>query len=331
MKVAYFNRKCTKIHFSIELLFKAIKDGLDRSIISLVWTSPWYSEGLIPRIKMIWNAAKFNSDINHITGDIHFIALGLPSKNTILTIHDLGFMTGERNAVSRWVLKVFWITLPVWRVAMVTVVSDATKKHLLELVKVKEDKIRIIGNFISDAFHKNPKVFNEKKPNILQIGSAANKNLDRIILALKGVNCHLTIVGYPNDHQIECLILNNIAFTVQNGVSDEEMILMYQNSDLLVFASLLEGFGLPILEAQSIGRPVITSNISSMPEVAGDAACFVDPYSVDSIRSGILRIMEDKHYREFLISKGFENINRFKKENIVKQYEELYFEVYKGS
>lgn len=331
MKVTYFQRKSIKIHFSIELLFKEIKDGLDRSIVPFIWISPWYSEGLIPRIKMIRNVRKFNSDINHITGDVHFIALGLPRKNTILTIHDLGFMTEKRNAVSRWILKMFWITLPVRRVAMVTVVSHATKKHLLELVKVKEDKIKVIGNFISDSFHKTPWVFNENKPNILQIGSAGNKNLDRLILALNGVNCHLTIIGYPSKNQIECLKSNNIVFSIKNGLTAEELILAYQKSDLLVFASLIEGFGLPIIEAQTIGRPVVTSNLSSMPEVAGDAACFVDPYSVDSIRNGILKIIEDKDYRESLVLKGFKNIKRFKKENIVKQYEELYYKINIGS
>jgi glycosyltransferase involved in cell wall biosynthesis len=84
---------------------------------------------------------------------------------------------------------------------------------------------------------------------------------------------------------------------------------------------------MPILEAQTVGRPVVTSNISSMPEVAGSAACLVDPYSVESIRAGVLRVIEDAEYRANLISAGFENTQRFKAETVARAYAELYAEL----
>ena len=96
------------------------------------------------------------------------------------------------------------------------------------------------------------------------------------------------------------------------------------SGDLLVFVSTYEGFGLPILEAQATGRPVITSNVLSMPEVAGDSACLVDPFDVSSIRKGILKVINDPAYREKLIKRGFENVKRFQPDKIAEQYADIY-------
>ena len=93
---------------------------------------------------------------------------------------------------------------------------------------------------------------------------------------------------------------------------------------MISFCSLLEGFGLPILEAQATGRPVITSNLSSMPEVAGNGALLVDPYDVNAIRKGILRIIQDGALRENLIVKGLENVKRFSPQKVADAYVELY-------
>ena len=95
-----------------------------------------------------------------------------------------------------------------------------------------------------------------------------------------------------------------IPYSYLSGISDEEMIRQYQLADIIVLPSTYEGFGMPILEAQAVGRPVLTANISSMPEVAGDAACLVDPYNVMEIRDGILRIISDDEYRRGLSNQG---------------------------
>jgi glycosyltransferase involved in cell wall biosynthesis len=107
-------------------------------------------------------------------------------------------------------------------------------------------------------------------------------------------------------------------------LSDEALLRAYEEADLVVFASLAEGFGLPIIEANAMGRAVVTSNLSPMKEVAADAACLVDPYDVDDIRRGIRRVIEDDGYRDRLIERGHENATRFTARVVAEQYARLY-------
>ena len=210
---------------------------------------------------------------------------------------------------------------------MVTVVSEATKAHLVQVVKVNPDKIRVISNFVSPQFKPTLKPFNEI-PVVLLIGTAHNKNLQRCIHALKDIKCKIVLVGYPENELLKLLDSQANEFKVLNDLSENELIKCYNTCDFLLFASILEGFGLPIIEAQATGRPVITANLSSMPEVAGDGACLVDPYSVESIRTGILKVINNSEYRNSLIEKGFENVKRYSLEKVASQYAALYEEVY---
>jgi glycosyltransferase involved in cell wall biosynthesis len=107
-------------------------------------------------------------------------------------------------------------------------------------------------------------------------------------------------------------------------LTDEELVAAYRRSDMVVFASLYEGFGLPILEAQAMGRPVITSNFGAMREAAGDGALLVDPYSVEEIRAAIMRIKNEPGLREELVCKGRENAEKFRADPIALKYAQIY-------
>jgi len=109
------------------------------------------------------------------------------------------------------------------------------------------------------------------------------------------------------------------------------MIRRYEDADIIALASTYEGFGMPILEGQAVGRPVISSNLFSMPEVAGNAACLVDPFDVNSIRAGIIKIIQNDEYRNRLVRDGFENVKRFDPDHIAFQYLDLYQEVAAGA
>ena len=97
-----------------------------------------------------------------------------------------------------------------------------------------------------------------------------------------------------------------------------------QTCDVIMCVSIYEGFGMPIVGGQAVGRPVVTSNISSMPEVGGKGACYVNPFSVESIRKGVDRVLSDSAYRGELVSRGRENCKRFSAESICRQYMDVY-------
>ncbi len=325
--VVYFYPRPRKVlNFSLEFLFNKIQDSLPQYIKTKTAISTFHSRGVWRRLYNIIEASFRQSDINHIIGDVHFLALLLKKRKTILTIHDCIFMQ-HPSVIKRMIYRWFWLVLPIYRCRVITVVSQATKSEVLKYVHCQPDKIHVIPNFISDKYKPCFKPFNVKKPVILHIGTAVNKNLERLIEALHGITCHLCIIGKLSPHYLMLLEQFNIDFSNFFNVKEDEIVHHYEQCDLLAFISTYEGFGLPILEAQSIGRPVITSCISSMPEVAGSAACFVNPFDVADIKRGIIRIIKDDSYRNELINNGWENIKRYSLASTKEQYIHLYQEI----
>lgn len=258
----------------------------------------------------------------HITGHDHYLALGLKKENTILTIHDIEFI--KRNqGLKRFLLQKLWMDFPIKRVKMVTTVSEFSKQEILRLNDYKTP-ILVIHNPLTLKIEPKLKAFNHDCPTILQIGTKDNKNIYRLIDALEGVKCHLMIIAKENKRIVDALEKNKICYTFKSNISNQEMIEAYYNCDLVSFVSTYEGFGLPIIEAQAAGRVVITSNVASMPEVAGEGALFVDPFKVDEIRGGIREIINNDSLRNLLIDAGFKNVKRFQPEQIAKQYLDLY-------
>jgi len=156
------------------------------------------------------------------------------------------------------------------------------------------------------------------------VGTTPNKNLPRLIDALVALRCTLVIVGQIDDAVRRRLGEARIEYENFVNLPSGDVVIQYEKCDLLAFASLYEGFGLPILEAQAVGRAVLTSNRSPMSDVAGEGACLIDPEDTKAIRAGIERIVDDAGYRNQLIERGFENIKRFRPEVIARQYLALY-------
>lgn len=326
MKVVHFQRKPGLGYVSIERLFFEIRSALPSEVDCSCHVCPALSQGVFPRVRNIFDAARHQGQVNHITGDVHYLAIGMHKQRTILTVHDcisLERLRGVKRAILRW----FWYILPVQRSALVTVVSESTRNQLLRYVRCDTKKIRVIHNCVGKEFSPMLKPFDADDPLILLVGTGANKNLDRVIPALSRFRCRLNIVGKLSDVQEAKLRLHGFRFTNSPNATDAEMLRAYQESDLLMFVSTYEGFGLPIVEANAVGRPVITSNVYSMPEIAGNAACLVDPLDVESIRSGVIRVLHDDAYRASLITAGFENVKRFSPRNIAGQYSSLYREL----
>jgi glycosyltransferase involved in cell wall biosynthesis len=302
-KIVFFCRRPLSSYFSIEKLFKAIAQKISASHIH-EWSveeknMPFVSK-LQTIIPNIYFTRKHQSEINHITGDIHYAILGCSKKKlNVLTVHDCVLLHRySSSSLRHHIIKWLWYDLPTKKADVVTVISENTLQELLHFTKCAPNKIRVIENFVDPAFIKCDFIFNAQIPRILFIGTTPNKNLERMMDALEGGESILDIIGPLSNEQVSKLKEKKIRYEQSEKLSREDLIEKYKSCDLVAFPSTYEGFGLPIIEAQAIGRPVLTSNISPMKEVAAEGACLIDCYSISSIKEGLALIINDAAYRQ---------------------------------
>lgn len=324
-----FRRKRALGNFSIENSFAEVQRAwADGNKPKWIEASD-YSEGFTNRLKITRETRKIQTDILHITGDIHFAALAWPKwrkgrPRVVLTIHDIGFLA-EFSGFKRWLIRKFWIQWPLWCVDHLVVVSTATKEAVLKEVPwFPVTNTSVIPSVIPQHFKPRQCRPANKKPVALHIGLAENKNLKGHAEALVDLTVHLRIIGEPSDADHTMLQALDIEYSWASRLSDQEMQAEYANADFLLFASTLEGFGMPIIEANIVGVPVITSDLEPMKSVAGEAALLYNPLDASNIRSAIQRITEDESLRDRLIQNGFENAKRFSPKQSARLHQELY-------
>ncbi|MBX7054865.1 MAG: glycosyltransferase family 4 protein [Pyrinomonadaceae bacterium] len=318
-RILFIERK--RSHFvSLENVFRQIVRGLAPNDFETSFQQVPYSNDLLSIVKNLLLFRPEAADIFHITGHIHYIAMLLPPARTVLTIHDIAFLY-TRHGVRRWALKKLLLDWPLKRLRYVTVISQFTKDEILRHTSVDGKKITVIDNPLGDHLRPMPRrEFKVDCPTILQVGTMDNKNIPRVAEALNGVSCKLRVVGPMTAHQVECLERHGIQFENLTSLNDDEMAAEYLNSDILVFCSTYEGFGLPIIEAQRMGTPVVTSDLSPMKEVAGGGAILVDPADPDSIREGVISLIESGEKRKEIVAKGEKNVVRFDPRSISSQF-----------
>lgn len=322
--IRYILRKPNPKYFSIENIFfgleKYLKNEFNTKQLVLKFS------GATPQIiiKNIVSFKRDNSCVYHITGDVHYMAI-ITGKKTVLTIHDVGSANSGRF-LKRLYIKTFWFWLPALFVGRITVISEFTKNELSKIIPFAKSKIRVVPNYVDPQF-KPAAPHSNRYPTILFVGTKPNKNLEVSLEAIKDIACEIIIIGELSEKQnvlIKSLKLNVIN---RSNITRQEVLQSYIECDMVCFASTYEGFGMPIIEAQAIGRPVITSDFGAMKEVAKESACFVNPYDKKSIKLAVLKIIEDNDYKKELIKLGLENCKRFKIEQIAEDYNKIYKEL----
>jgi glycosyltransferase involved in cell wall biosynthesis len=312
-------------YHSIERLFETLAPLLSTNFEVRVVRVPCQSRGILRCARNFIFAARLRADIIHVTGDIHYCALAIRRQRCVLTIHDLCSLN-RLKGIRRRIFSILWYSLPLRWAPQVTVISEETRRQLEHYFPAAAQKIEVIPNCVDGGFKQNHRATKTSigELRVLQIGTSGNKNLERVATAASGLPLRLRIIGPLSDRQQSLLRSLDLDWTSAQQLSGEEVIREYLDSDLLVFASTYEGFGLPIVEAQTIGLPVITSNMAPMTEVAGDAALFVDPYDEKQIRAALEQIIRSPDLARRLTDYGRRNVARFDAQIVTDRYADLY-------
>jgi len=323
-KIVHYQRRSLPTgNFSLEFIFADIRRRLKGRANIELRNAPFYSSGLFKRIGILIDAFLCRTQILHVAGDITFAGILIGKPKVVLTILDCVVLSRSRG-IKFAIFKFFWMTLPMRRADVITTISESAKNEILKYMSPQSFKIEVVYPSISEDFVFSPKEFNAQCPTILLIGTTPNKNLPRVIEACGGISCRLKIVGSLSDEIRLQLEAKKIQYSNHVSLPFQEIIASYVDADLVMFASTYEGFGMPIIEAQRTGRPVITSRFGAMSEVAGDAAILVDPFDVDDIRKGLMKVIQSPELRHELIEKGQKNAKRFEPSVVADQFLQIY-------
>jgi glycosyltransferase involved in cell wall biosynthesis len=325
MTVSHFVRNPFPGQVSIERVQRHLAAAIPASIQIRHEICPFQTRGMRAILANIRACRTRQGDVNHVLGDTYYVALGLPGERTVLTYHDVVGayrMSGLRRAVY---LMLFFIA-PLRRARVVTAVSEATRIDLESRFPSARGRVRVIPNPVDPAFVPLPRAWADP-PTMLQVGTRTNKNLEAVARALAGLPVRMVIVGEPTPEQRKQLTELKVDHEFLGSVSDNGLRAAYEASDALVFASTFEGFGLPILEAQAIGRPVITSNLEPMRSVCGNGGILCEPADPASIREAVESLLRSPDLRDQLVSRGFQNVSAYRADAVAERYAAIYQEL----
>jgi glycosyltransferase involved in cell wall biosynthesis len=255
--------------------------------------------------------------------------LGAPSF--VFTIHDLSHIYCPEN--SSLGIQLYYATImkrACRRAARILTVSDFTRRQIIDWSGVPSGKVVNVGCGVECAYQPGDETYGLPFPYILCVSNRKrHKNECRVLEAFAKARLdpqiHLVFTGegtFDLMTRITSYRLNS-RVDVVGTVAESRLPALYRGANALVFPSLYEGFGLPVLEAMACGTPVVTANVSAMPEVAGDAALLVDPTSVEQIARAMERIVSDPELRQQLRHKGLMRAAEFSWESTAARVHEL--------
>jgi glycosyltransferase involved in cell wall biosynthesis len=314
----------------------------------------WKPTSLSPVwLARIWHRARIPLPIETFTGRVKLhhatdfvLPPTLPGTRTLLTVHDLSFVRVPEAASPN--LKAYLdrvVPRSARRADHILADSQATKDDLISVYNLPPSKITVLLSGVDPRFHRvddaaKQQAVREKyglgaQPYIFSVGTVQpRKNYGRLIQALaeiraRGYPHHLVIAGgkgWLEDPIYQTVRETHLERAVHFiGFADEtDLPTLYSGADCFAFPSLYEGFGIPVLESMACGTPVVTSNISSLPEAAGNAALLVDPYSVEAISNSLLCLIEDTNTRQELVRQGYQHVQNFTWTKAAEQLRALY-------
>jgi glycosyltransferase involved in cell wall biosynthesis len=280
----------------------------------------------------------------------HYVLPPLTPCRAVVTIHDCIHLRFPQYLPTRGAYA--YARLFLWSATRqadrVITVSEASKRDILDYFHIPPEKIEVIYNGIDERFLTPPpeeevvrvrERYQLDAPFLLYAGNIKpHKNLERLVQAFGLLrrdgfdDLRLLLIGdeiskyAPLRHAVHQHRLHkHVRFF--GFVSDQTLAALYRLASVFVFPSLYEGFGLPPLEAMASGTPVVTSNVSSLPEVVGDAALLVDPYDPEAIAGGIRMVLTDPGLRAALRERGLRRVREFSWERSVRRVREIYAEV----
>lgn len=313
------------------------KDILKMSNVSFVETS----KGNFSRqFKMGKDAQQMNADIIHgLSGELPLKWTDKPIKK-IVTIHDLIFLRFPQY-YSFFDRKIhFWkFKKAAQQADLIIAISEQTKRDIIQFLKVPEENIRVVYQGCHHAFKENQgedflnsikEKYNLPKRFILNVGTIEErKNLLSIFKGINGTEIPLVVIGKKTKYFIKVqkfLKKNKLGNQVQflENVSMEELAAIYKLADLFVYPSLFEGFGIPVIEALFSETPVITSNVSCLPEAGGPDSVYIDPNNFEDIKAKINFLWNNESERKRRARKGLQFVQKFKDESIAKELMSAY-------
>lgn len=295
----------------------------------------------------LWSYLRFPFEFTNNKYDLLFVPKEtlppIKRPKTVVTCFDLmGLMFANRIAMDGKIHFWFAVNYALKRADRILAISESTKQDILDACKISPDKVIVTPLGYDSHLYKPDsdeeaqfvlkKKYGIKERYIINTSSLLwyRKNLTTLIkafhlsLSKSSVNYQLVITGKRGESYDEITALidslglaKKVILTSYIPASDMPVLL--NGAEALVFPSLHEGFGLPIVEAMACGCPVITSNVSSMPEVLGDAGILVDPHSVDEISNAITKVFFDPSLRERMSIKGLERAKMFSWERTARE------------
>ena len=261
---------------------------------------------------------------------------------SIVTMHDIIFVRYPKlyKPWDRWIYSKKYRRSCALADRIIAI-SQQTKNDLVRFWNISPEKIDVVYQGCNPIFYEKiseeGKRFVRKKYNlperfILSVGTVEErKNVMLVVKAMaqRGIRIPLVVCGKWTPYKEQ---INNYAeangidhlLHFYNNINSKDLPAIYQMSECLVYPSIFEGFGIPIIEAMNSGVPVITSQGGVFPETGGDACMYIDPLSVDEMAEALTRVLSDVEYRNELIDRGYKHVLKFREERIAENIIEVY-------